>query len=307
MSAKTLLVVNPASADGETGRRWGHLGATVARNLSNFEVVFTKAQGDATRITQHALKTGVECVVAVGGDGTLNEVVNGFFERNQRIRPEATLGVLPRGTGGDFRRTFGWTTDFETAVRRLTAHETKVIDIGHLTYQSHQGRREQRYFANICSFGVSGLVDKEVNRTTKALGGKVSFLLGSLKAMRAYQDKLVSFSLDGGPATQTMVTTLAVANGKYFGGGMKVAPNANISDGTFDVTLWRGYGLRDFVLKSQSIYSGKHVQWQGTKTFRCQVLEASSEQEVLIDCDGEQPGRLPCRVSLLPNAIRLKA
>jgi YegS/Rv2252/BmrU family lipid kinase len=303
---KTLLIVNPASADGDTGRRWGSLGSIVARHLSDFHVVFTKASGEATAITRHALKTGTACVVAVGGDGTLNEVVNGFFENEKPIRAQACVGLLPRGTGGDFRRTLDWTTDFESAVRRLTGTQTTALDIGSLRFDSHQGKPSQRYFANVCSFGVSGLVDQEVNKTTKVLGGKASFLLGSLKAMRRYDDKLVRFSLDGGPATETTVTTLSVANGKFFGGGMKVAPEANVSDGIFDVTLWQGYGVKDFVLKSPSIYSGKHTQWAGTKTFRCQVLEATSKQEVLIDCDGEQPGRLPCTVTLVPRAITLK-
>ncbi len=303
---KTLLIVNPASADGETGRRWGYLGGVLARHLSHFEVSFTKASGEATLLARHALKTGVSCVVAVGGDGTLNEVVNGFFEGGKRIRPDASIGLLPRGTGGDFRRTLDWTTDFELAVKRLSSSQTRAVDLGSVSFHSHAGAAVQRYFANVCSFGVSGVVDQEVNKTTKMLGGKASFLMGSLRAMRNYTDKVVRFSLDGGPATETQVTTLSVANGKYFGGGMKVAPQADMSDGIFDVTLWQGYGVRDFVLKSASIYSGKHVDWEGTKTFRCQTLEASSKQEVLIDCDGEQPGRLPCTVTMVPNAIRLK-
>lgn len=303
---KTFFVVNPHSANGSTGKRWGELAATIARTLSDFGVEFTRGPMDASRLSTQALKSGYECIVAVGGDGTINEVVNGFFEEGKAINPTAALGVLPRGTGGDFRRTFSWDTDFETAVKRLKTPETRPLDVGLVEYCAHDGSAQKRYFVNICSFGVSGLVDQEVNTTTKALGGKVSFMLGSLKALTKYRDRLVKFSVDGGPLEQAQVTTLAVANGQYFGGGMKVAPTADVSDGIFDVTIWSGYGLGDFIFKSAGVYNGNHVKWKGTRTLRCKTFAASSDEDVLLDCDGEQPGRLPLTITMLPSAIRLK-
>jgi YegS/Rv2252/BmrU family lipid kinase len=303
---KTFFVVNPHSANRTTGERWGELAATIARTLSDFGVEFTRGPMDAARLTTQALKSGYDCIVAAGGDGTINEVVNGFFENGAVINPQAALGVLPRGTGGDFRRTFEWDTDFTAAVKRLKTPETRPLDVGLLEYRAHDGSTQHRYFVNVCSFGVSGVVDQEVNTTTKALGGKVSFMLGSLKALTKYKDRLVKFTVDGGPLEQAHVTTLAVANGKYFGGGMKVAPGADVSDGLFDVTLWSGYGVSDFVLKSAGVYSGAHVKWKGTRTLTCKELVATSDEDVLIDCDGEQPGRLPCKMTVLPAAIRLK-
>jgi len=303
---KTFFVVNPKSANGATGRRWGELAAQIARTLSDFGVEFTKGPMDAAALARQAVKSGYECVVAVGGDGTINEVTNGFFENDKAINPNAALGVLPRGTGGDFRKTFGWDLDFEAAVQRLKTPDTRPFDVGRLEYVAHDGSKQVRYFANICSFGVSGVVDDEVNRTSKALGGKLSFMWGSLKALTKYKDQVVQVSFDGRPAEAIPVTTLSVANGKYFGGGMKVAPEADVSDGQFDVTIWSGYGLSDFVLKSAGIYSGDHVNWHRTRTLRCRDVVADSQEKVLIDCDGEQPGRLPCRMTLLPAAIRLK-
>lgn len=303
---KTFFVVNPKSANGATGKRWGELAAQIARTLSDFGVEFTKGPMDAAHLARQAVKAGYECVVAVGGDGTINEVVNGFFEDDRAINPQAALGVLPRGTGGDFRKTFRWDLDFDAAVRRLKTPDTRPFDVGRLEFVAHDGSRAVRYFANICSFGVSGVVDEEVNRTSKALGGKLSFMWGSLKALSKYRDQVVDVSFDGKPPETIPVTTLAVANGKYFGGGMKVAPDADVSDGQFDVTIWSGYGLSDFVLKSGGIYSGDHLKWKGTRTLRCREVKADSKERVLIDCDGEQPGRLPCTMTLLPGAIRLK-
>lgn len=303
---KTFFVVNPKSAGGATGKRWGEIAGTIARTLSDFGVEFTRGEMDAMHITRTALKNGYECIVAVGGDGTINEVTNGFFEDDKVINPNAALGVLPRGTGGDFRKTFDWDLDSEQAIARLKTPDTRPFDVGVLEYLAHDGTTQRRYFANITSFGVSGLVDQEVNKTSKTFGGTVSFMIGSLKALSKYRDAKVRVSFDDGAPETLEVTTLAVANGKYFGGGMKVAPDADVSDGIFDVTVWSGYGLSDFVIRSKGVYSGSHVNWKGTRQLRAKKVYAESDEKVLIDCDGEQPGTLPCTLTILPGAIRLK-
>ncbi|MFO0597573.1 MAG: diacylglycerol kinase family protein [Myxococcaceae bacterium] len=303
---KTFFVVNPKSANGATGKRWAELAATIGRTLSDFGVEFTRGAMDAVHITRGAIKNGYQCIVAVGGDGTINEVTNGFFEDGKVLNPQAALGVLPRGTGGDFRKTFDWDLDSGAAIRRLQTPDTRPFDVGLLEYRAHDGSTQRRYFANICSFGVSGVVDDEVNRTSKALGGTVSFMLGSLKALSKYSDQDVKVRFDDGEPEAMKITTFSVANGKYFGGGMKVAPEADVSDGIFDITVWSGYGLWDFVVKSQGVYSGAHVKWKGTRTLKAKKVFADSEARVLIDCDGEQPGTLPCTMTILPGAIRLK-
>ncbi len=303
---KTFFVVNPKSANGNTGRRWGELVATIGRTLPDFGVEFTKGELDAMHITRAAIKNGYECIVAVGGDGTINEVTNGFFEDGKVLNQQAALGVLPRGTGGDFRKTFDWDLDSDAAIARLKTPDTRPFDVGLLDFTAHDGTKARRYFANICSFGVSGLVDQEVNKTSKAFGGTVSFMVGSLKALTKYRDARVRVRFDEGEEETLNVTTLAVCNGRYFGGGMKVAPQADVSDGLFDVTVWSGYTLSDFVIRSQGVYSGAHVNWKGTRTLRARTVKAESDEQVLIDCDGEQPGRLPCSFSMLPGAIRLK-
>lgn len=303
---RTFFVVNPKSANGATGKRWGELAATIARSLSDFGVEFTRGPMDAVGITRNALKAGYECVVAVGGDGTINEVTNGFFEDGRVLNATAALGVLPRGTGGDFRRTFEWDTDFDAAVQRLKTPDTRPFDVGRLEYRTSTGATATRYFANVCSFGVSGRVDEQVNATSKALGGRASFLWASLKSLVGWRDQVVRVSFDGGVPESVAITTLAAANGRYFGGGMMVAPEADVSDGLLDVTIWSGYGLSDFVVRNAGVYSGAHVRWKGTRTLRCRELTATSEERVLLDCDGEQPGQLPCTITLLAGAIRLK-
>ncbi len=303
---KTFLVVNPYSAGGETGRRWAELSGEVRRTIGDFGFGFTERAMDAARLTRDALAEGFECIVAVGGDGTVNEVVNGFFAEGKALNPKAALGLIPRGTGGDFRRTFGWDLELDSALARLRTDKTEPFDVGLVEYVNHQGQKESRYFANIASFGVSAAVAYEVNATSKALGGNLSFVWGTLKGMSKYKDRRVRLRVDGGAPEELGITVVAASNGRYFGSGMCVAPKAVTHDGLFELTIWHDYGMADFLIKSRGVYSGEHITWKRTRYSQCRTLEAESDEEVLLEMDGEVPGKLPCRITLLPGAIRLK-
>jgi len=302
---RTFLVVNPQSAGGATGRRWPEIRAEVLRALGGeAEHAFTERPMHAVALTAEALRKGFRRIVAVGGDGTLNEVVNGFFQTGGSAPPDACLALVPRGTGGDFRRTFGLDGSLSECCSRLGA-DVRPLDVGRVHFTKPDGSPGERYFVNVASFGVSGRVDQAVNSGSKLLGGKVSFFLASVRTLAGWRDQTVRIRVDGGAEETLAITTLAIANGRYFGGGMKVAPEADPSDGWFDVTIWSGYHLSDFALKSASVYDGRHVRWAGTRTLRCRSLEAASDEEVLLDVDGEQPGRLPASFEILPGALRL--
>ncbi|HVG59794.1 MAG TPA: diacylglycerol kinase family protein [Hyalangium sp.] len=305
---KTFLVVNPRSAGGQTGKRWAELSAKVGGALGQFGHEFTAGAMDAARIARKALQDGYECIVAVGGDGTINEVVNGFFHEGKALNPNASLGVIPRGTGGDFRRAFGWDLELDSALARLRTEKTEPFDVGLVEYINHEGKPEQRYFANIASMGVSAFVANEVNTSNKALGGNMAFVWGTVKGLFRFDPPTVKVRADGGAQESMPINVVAVANGRYFGSGMCVAPDALTHDGLFDITIWSGYTLKDFVFRSKGIYSGQHVTWKGTKRLQCRTFEAESEsgKEVLIEIDGEVPGRLPAKMTVLPAAIRLK-
>ncbi len=303
---KTYLVVNPASANGATGKGFARIADAVRGAIGDFGHGFTRGPMEAAELARKALEDGYECVVAVGGDGTINEVVNGFFKEGRPVRPGAALGLIPRGTGGDFRKSFGWDLDLGKAVQRLQGDATKPLDVGLVEMVTAQGEPARRYFANIASAGVSGQVDEEANRSSKILGGKLSFAVASLKALMKYQDRRIRFSLDDGPATEVLATCLAVANGQYFGGGMWVAPGAQPDDGQFDITLWTGLGVGDFVLRSKSLYDGRHVDSPNTRRYKAKKVRIETEEEVLLDIDGEQPGRAPATFLIVPGVLRIK-
>jgi YegS/Rv2252/BmrU family lipid kinase len=305
---KVVFIVNPNSAGGATGRQWRSIGARFRDRLGDFGELFTARPMDAVLLARRALEDGADVVVAVGGDGTVNEVANGFFtEGGHVVRPGAALAVLPQGTGGDFKRTFRWHEGVDATVARLAAGQEKPLDVGRLTFTAHDGSTCTRHFVNIASFGSSGLVDRYVNSTTKVLGGKASFAIGSLRGMMSWKDRRVRLRFDGGAPEEMSITVVAVANGQYFGGGMWVAPEARTDDGVLDVTIWSGYRLVDFVIRSRMIYDGRHLQLPGTTTRKARRVEATSDDEVLLDVDGEQPGRLPASFEILPGAIRIVA
>ncbi|MDB4967258.1 MAG: diacylglycerol kinase catalytic region [Myxococcales bacterium] len=306
--AVTVLVVNPHSAGGKTERRWPELRATIQEAYGTFEERFTRSAGDATTITREALKAGADLVVAVGGDGTINEVVNGFFDDDGPIRPQASFGIVPAGTGGDFIKTLGVPRDTFAAAAVLKSAPRKV-DVGRLRYVDGAGKPAVRHFINIASFGISGLVDRYVNESSKVLGGKVSFALATLKAGAAYQNASVRLTLDGGTPREGKIYNVAVANGRYFGGGMKVAPDAALDDGLFDVVTMGDFSFGDLLFRGLDIYSGKHLRNPKVSVQRARRIDAEALDgvEVLLDVDGEAPGRLPASFEILQGALQVRA
>lgn len=306
MGRRVVFVVNPSSGNGATGREWRAIAGRIRDRVGDFGELFTTRPLEATELTRRALEGGAEVIVAVGGDGITNEVVNGFFGDDCRpVRKDAALAVLPRGTGSDFLKTFGKEHGVDALANRLASGRRRPLDVGRVTFVDDEGRTRCRHFANIASCGASGLIDRYVNRTTKAFGGKASFAFGSMRALLTWRDRTVRMRFDEGAWEEASITCLAVANGQYFGGGMRVAPEARTDDGLFDVTIWSGFGLADFVLKSRRLYDGSHVELPGTRTLRAHRVEVQSDEECLLDVDGEAPGRVPAIFEIARGAIDL--
>jgi YegS/Rv2252/BmrU family lipid kinase len=221
----------------------------------------------------------------------------------------ATFGFIPRGTGGDLRRSLGCPEDATAAAALLSSGAERTIDLGRVELTGHDGRPQVRHFANVAGFGIAGRVVREVERLGKALGGRTAFTLASARALVGWRDQRVRWRVDGGPWREDRVTGVSVCNGRFFGGGMMVAPEARLDDGLFDVTVWKGLGLTDFVLRKGMLYDGTHVRLRNTTVLRGTVVEAEplDDEPVLLDVDGEGPGMLPARFTLLPGALRARA
>lgn len=308
-------IVNPRSGGGRTGRAWRVIAAALEKELGPLRTHFTMTPSTsrflpATELTRQALKEGAQLVIAVGGDGTIDEVVNGFFENGVAINPEAHLAILNTGTGGDFRRTFDLPADLEGCIARIGAGTTKTIDLGRLTFVNEDGGEGVRYFNNIASFGLSGEVVRAVNRArfSKLFGGSFAFLWATLATSFRYRTKPVRLVSDTGFDETFNIGTCAVANGRFFGGGMMIAPEAEPDDGLFDIVVLRDMTFRDMLLGAGSLRDGTHLTNEKVIHFRARTLTATptSDAPVLLDVDGEAPGRLPARFEIIPAAIMLR-
>jgi diacylglycerol kinase (ATP) len=306
VAPRTVVVVNPQSQGGKLGKRWPELADTLAR-VFPFDDVQTTGPGDATRIAREALKSGADRVVAIGGDGTINEVVNGFFEAGEPIAPDASFALIPFGTGGDFRRTAEIPLELADAAAVIAANKRKQIDVGKLELTQRDGTRALRMFANIASFGVSGVVDRLVNESGKKLG-RLSFALATARATWSYKNQRVELVFDDNvrDRIEATINTVAIANGKYFGGAMKVAPDAELDDGKFDVVAMGDFTFADLIKSGRRLYKGTHLTMDKVSTRRARIVEASPidpSAEVELDVDGEPLGLLPARFELMPAAL----
>ena len=309
LAPRTTVIVNPKSQGGRLGQRWTELADTIGRAFP-FDEVMTTGPGDATVLTRAALRGGAERIVAIGGDGTVNEVVNGFFDdEGKSIAPEASFALIPFGTGGDFRRTFHLPTEVADAAAVIAANHRRKIDVGRLSfissYGATSGQRVHRMFANIASFGVSGVVDRLVNESGKKLG-RLSFLYATARATWSYKNQRVQMVFDGKDRMEATINTVAVANGRFFGGGMKVAPEAEPDDGMFDVIALGDFGFGDVLKSGRRLFKGTHLKMDKVTSRRAKVVEAEPIEPgavIELDVDGEPPGRLPARFEVVPAAL----
>lgn len=303
---KPLLVVNPKSGGGATGRTWSRLRPTIEGALGDVDVVMTERQGHAIDLAREGATAGHELVIAVGGDGTFHEVVNGLMLANKNAR----VGLVSQGTGGDFRKTLGHEHRLDKYLDALKSGRERPLDVGKFS----GGGKETHYFVNILSAGMGGLVDRYVADSSRALGGSAAYFGAGLKALfNARVGNIVAKVTHEGKTTEHRIRSflVAICNGQYFGGGMHVAPMADASDGVFDLIALGPTSKLGFALTSRAIYSGTHLRLPNAVHLRGEkfVLELANEDAkdvFLLDVDGEPMGGLPLTVEVLPKALTLR-
>jgi YegS/Rv2252/BmrU family lipid kinase len=306
---RVAVLLNPAAGSGSASRRAPEVLRLLRAEGVEAELFETKGPGDAARVVRASADAGFDCVAVMGGDGTFNEACQAFIDERGEPRPGPSLGLIPSGTGGDFRKTFDLSTSLDEAVLRIVRSPPRRVDLGLLEVTAHDGGSARRAFVNIMSFGLGGLTDRIVEAGPKWIGGKGAFYLGAVRGLIAYRNAPVRVRVDGRVFLEAPIVNVAVANGRYFGGGMKVAPEADVSDGAFDVI-----GIADLTRVqtlglSSHIYQGTHIGRPGVMSTRGALVEAESlvpGGEVLVDMDGETPGRLPLRARLAPGALELR-
>jgi len=260
---------------------------------------------------RRALKQDHNLIICVGGDGTLNEVVNGFFWHNSAINPSASLVVVACGSGGDFRRSLEIGACPLDALAAVTSDKVIDIDLGSIHYHPDPATRAQRFFVNVASIGVPAEVNRLLSKQPSFLGGTGRFLLATVQALLFSKHVPVRLEIDRKERLDQFVKTIAVANGRFFGGGMQVAPQASLDDGLLDIVVIGKVGLLDFLVWGSRFYKGRHLEHPRVNLFRAATIQASSRlsvplQSVPVEVDGETIGMLPATFEVMPTAIRLR-
>jgi len=256
--------------------------------------------GQLGELAADAVSRGATRLVIVGGDGSVNEVVNGVIGAS-----EVELAVIPRGTGWDFVRTFGIPRDLDQAIDVALRGMVREIDAGGVTYRTWAGAEARGYFANVGSAGISGAIAQRANESSKALGGKVSYYWATLAVFVGWQTGVMHVTVDDESRSGRMIDAM-ICNGRFVGGGMMMCPEAEPDDGLFDVLLIGDVTKRDLAFVLPKTYKGKHLPHPRLELLRGSVVTLDADEPLPIELDGEQPGTTPARFEVLPRALRLR-
>jgi YegS/Rv2252/BmrU family lipid kinase len=314
-SSLPLVIVNPASADGATRENWPKFASDLRTHFGAFSVVFTESNGHARELAVDAGRKGTKLIIACGGDGTISEVANGIIESKQEVE----LAILPGGTGSDFRRTLGLPTNIAAAARALRDGRTRKIDAGRVTFVNDRGEREMRFFINVASFGMStSVLDRTSSGQAKKwipafaprkLGSKLSYAAATLQTTLSSSPTEVRVQLDEQNERRLRIAEFCVANARYYGGGMKIAPDAKFDDGFFDIITIGDASSFRILANAPRLYFGAHLRMnEVTHALARQVVArpVRKEEEIRVELDGEVVGRLPATFEVMPRALQVR-
>jgi len=326
--SRPLLIVNPRSGWARTGRQFPRMLAAIERALGDVEIAHTTRCGHAIDLAYRGALEGHDPVISVGGDGTLNEVVNGLMKARADGGAECAgrgaeraprLGLIAAGTGGDFRRSLGLQHSLDAYLEALTSGRERTIDVGLARFTGNDGRPATRYFVNVLSAGAGGLVDRYVGQAPAWIGGRAAYYLASLRAIaRCVRAPLRCRVTFAGKTSERLISPylVCVANGAWFGAGMHVAPMARLDDGRLEVVSLGLPSKRYLMRRMPIVYAGAHMDEPGVEHFGCQKIEfefdhermseaqlAAAGRRFLLDVDGDALGGMPLSIEVVPAAL----
>lgn len=302
---KTFFVVNPSAGRGQIRASWGEWKRQIKDILGSCDYAMTDSQGHGLVLAAEAVRNGYEMIVAVGGDGTINEVVNGIFEDKKKAG-QVVLGIWSAGYGDDLARSLQCPKSLRKRLHSLTGRHTRKVDIGSVSFHERDGMEQHRYFVNVTGCGLPGELIDEVRKRPRSYGGKAGYLFGLARALRAHENCELIVTVDSCEPIKKKALCAIVANGQYFGGGIRVAPDAVVDDGWLDLVLVGDIRVRDVLLNLSKIYRGQIRQHPEVEIFRAKRIKIASKNPVLLDTDGEQTGVLPAAYQVHPQALSLK-
>jgi diacylglycerol kinase (ATP) len=303
---KVHVIVNPYSARGQTERKWETIRLAIKAHFREFKYVFTERPFQATEIARELIKDGFDLIIGVGGDGTMNEISSGFFSdySGKTINQDAALGMIPSGTGSDFIRFMKVPREFEKSAALIKTAKNKKIDIGKISYGG-AGAREQ-YFINVADFGLGAEVIRRIASVQSGRRGALTYYRGLLATLMNYRSKTVTLTVDGREQFQGDYLIGAVANGRIFGGGMIIAPQAEVDDGFFDLVLVGDMKKLEIIRNTPLLYSGTIAKNPKVFMLKGRHIKVQSQEEVYTEYDGEIGGKLPAEFSIITKALNFR-
>jgi len=302
--SKTIVIANPMARHGFVGENWPELSAKIRDALGPVELQLTASRGDGLRIGREAMARGARTVISFGGDGTHSEIVDAIMR--SELNREVTMGILHAGTGGDFRRMIPGAEELESACAVVRSKPAVPIDIGWVQYVHDEGHTEGRFFLNITSMGMGGLVDRHVAASKSKSSGKAKYFKAVLRANMQYKPAKIRLRIDGKDEGEHQISNICVCNGRWAGGGMMFAPDARVADGMFDVVLIRSASTLRGLPVMAALYKGTHVRSPLVSTYRGRHVEVDMvENTAWMDIDGEAPGVGPAEFRLHERALRV--
>lgn len=305
---RARVIVNPFAGHGRAGKLWPQVERRLREIYPELQSTITSRSREATDIARRSISNGADLIFAMGGDGTVNEVVNGFFDDTCRpLSSDATLGIIPIGTGTDFIRSLGLPRNPFHAIQKMSSASPRRADVGRLSCSGVDGQPVVRYFINVADLGIGGAVVDHINGSSKRLGGFLTHLNSLLVTLVSYDNVRVRVRIDDAFDKEMVVNSINVANGQFLGGGMWLAPEAKIDDGLFDIVIIGDLNRIEALMNIPRLYRGTLAMHPKVKVVRGRRVEVTSAQEVLLEADGEAPGKLPAIFEIIPGAIKLLA
>jgi diacylglycerol kinase (ATP) len=302
-TARTKVVVNPVASGGKAGRQWPQLRQLFVQGGLEFDFELTQYQGHATEIARKALDAGFRHLISLGGDGTVNEIVNGMMVDGQSP-PDAELSIIPSGTGSDYVRILGISRDPSEAGRVALGQNTRRVDVGEIRC-SRDGRPIVRYFVNVAGLGFDSEVCARVNRMSKRISGTIPYLSSLVLTLFSYTNKDVNLTFDG-QRMSGRYNSVVICNGQYFGGGMWIGPKAAADDGIFDVVILKDLNKLEFLANVPRVYKGTHLTHPKVASFQAKEVHVEARQRMFIQAEGELVGEAPATFRIIPGALSIR-
>jgi diacylglycerol kinase (ATP) len=305
MSEKWFIIVNPNAGKKKGKQDWPGITRLLADAGIEYLSFFTEHRGHAIELTKKYIRTGFRKIIVVGGDGTLNEVVNGIFSQ-KHVEPSAViLGMIPVGTGNDWCRMFHIPHDYEAAIRVIKENRQFVQDTGIMEYTDHEGNKAKRYFVNIAGMGFDAMVAEKTNKDKdQGKGNPLSYYLNIFTSLFSFQIAKTKIITDN-HEFRAEVFSMTAAIGQFNGGGMKQAPKACPDDGLLDLTIIRKIGKFKVIRNVINLLDGSFVKLPEVSEFRTANILIESTPELYAETDGESMGKSPFRFSVLPRSLHV--